>query len=68
MKTLHLRPHRTAPTRATTTTRRRPESAAIRVTAYPCPGPQAGHDFLVPNPRPDLTTDVQTLRMLAGAR
>lgn len=24
----------------------------------------ATHDFLVPNPRPDLTSDLQTLRML----
>lgn len=24
----------------------------------------AGHDFLVPNPRPDLTMDLNTLRML----
>ena len=24
----------------------------------------AGHDFLVPNARPDLTSDVRTLRML----
>lgn len=24
----------------------------------------AGHDFLVPNPRPDLTLDPNTLRML----
>lgn len=24
----------------------------------------AGHDFLVPNPRPDLVTDANTLRMI----
>ena len=29
----------------------------------PCPV-SAAHDFLVPNPRPDLTTDPQTLRMI----
>jgi hypothetical protein len=27
----------------------------------PC---SASHDFLVPNPRPDLTSDPQTLRMI----
>ena len=27
----------------------------------------AEHDFLVPNPRPDLTTDLQTLRMIEVA-
>lgn len=26
---------------------------------------EADHDFLVPNPRPDLTIDAHTLRMLA---
>jgi hypothetical protein len=31
----------------------------------PPPKPQrAAHDFLVPNPRPDLTTDLHTLRMI----
>jgi hypothetical protein len=38
---------------------------ALRGT-WPRPRP-AAHDFLVPNPRPDLTTDLNTLRMLEVA-
>ena len=33
----------------------------------PRPATAAAHDFLVPNPRPDLTTDLHTLRMIEVA-
>lgn len=41
--------------------------AELPAVAAPCPPLQptnVRHDFLVPNPRPDLTTDVHTLRMI----
>jgi hypothetical protein len=63
----------------TTTTRPRPlrQPAALwyppRAATTPVPAPThpllpipAGHDFLVPNPRADLTFDQPTLHMLAA--
>lgn len=49
---------------------RRPEPfrtvlPARRTKPRALPSREATHDFLVPNPRPDLTTDAVTLRMLA---
>ncbi len=36
--------------------------------AWPRPRPPVTvHDFLLPNPRPDLTTDLTTLRMIEVA-
>lgn len=43
--------------------RPRPTKRAPKTT--PTPPREAMHDFLVPNPRPDLTMDATTLRMLA---
>lgn len=63
MNTLTLRPQRTRPSHAP---RFRPRTP---VAAAPSPFPslmlaKAEHDFLVPNPRPDLMLDPQTLRMI----
>ena len=46
------RPHHRAPL---------PALAPFRPPPRPA---RAAHDFLVPNPRPDLTTDPHTLRMI----
>ena len=45
----------------------RAELPAITAPYPPAWMSTATHDFLVPNPRPDLITDPQTLRMLAAA-
>ncbi len=42
----------------------RAELPAIWHAASPLRPATAAHDFLVPNPRPDLTTDLRTLRMI----
>jgi hypothetical protein len=42
-----------------------PRQARPTPQRAPMPRRDATHDFLVPNPRPDLTTDPATLRMLA---
>lgn len=57
---LHPRPRRTP----ADPLRSRAESPAIWHHPNPLRPAQAGHDFLVPNPRPDLTTDLRTLRMI----
>lgn len=44
--------------------RRRTELPALAALAQPAFTSAAAHDFLVPNPRPDLTFDPNTLRML----
>lgn len=44
--------------------RRRAELPALAAPAPALAPCSAAHDFLVPNPRPDLTLDPQTLRML----
>lgn len=44
--------------------RHRAEFPALWHTSPPLVPSQAAHDFLVPNPRPDLTLDPHTLRML----
>jgi hypothetical protein len=44
---------------------RRPGTAFPRpLGAAPAPRPAPAHDFLVPNPRPDLCVDAHTLRMI----
>ena len=42
----------------------RPESSAVAALIRPGLPSAADHDFLVPNPRPDLTLGLQTLRMI----
>ncbi len=42
----------------------RVELPALRAAPCALLPAQAKHDFLVPNPRPDLTLDPQTLRMI----
>lgn len=42
-----------------------PRQARRNPQGAPLPRRDATHDFLVPNPRPDLTTDRTTLLMLA---
>ena len=46
--------------------RMRPQPTAILMPRPPTllAGTPAEHDFLVPNPRPDLSTDPATLRMI----
>jgi hypothetical protein len=44
--------------------RHRAELPAIRTLLRGPYARMAEHDFLVPNPRPDLTCDARTLRML----
>jgi len=44
--------------------RSRAELPAIWHRPSPLRPAHAAHDFLVPNPRPDLTTDLRTLRMI----
>ena len=52
------------PHRAETPLRCRAQLAALTPTRPPPRPARTAHDFLVPNPRPDLTTDPHTLRML----
>jgi hypothetical protein len=42
----------------------RAQLPALIAPLPPAAATTAGHDFLVPNLRPDLTTDLHTLRML----
>jgi hypothetical protein len=51
-----LRPERTLRFQA--------DTAPARLQPHASRPALAGHDFLVPNPRPDLTLDPNTLRML----
>jgi len=44
--------------------RQRSEPPAVRPLFQALPPTRADHDFLVPNPRPDLTMDLHTLQML----
>jgi hypothetical protein len=44
--------------------RLRAELPALRPAPCALRPAQAAHDFLVPNPRPDLTLDALTLRMI----
>ena len=64
MNTTTLRPQ-PRPRRTTAEPlRSRAELPAIWHLPNPLRPAQATHDFLVPNPRPDLTTDLRTLRMI----
>ena len=61
MNTATARPIRPRPTKARLDPIwLRAELPAVTIT----PGANATHDFLVPNPRPDLIFDRQTLRMI----
>ena len=42
----------------------RAELPAVNAPTRRAAAPAAEHDFLVPNPRPDLSTDPATLRMI----
>ena len=48
--------------------RQRPDLPALTLVSRPHVPSSAAHDFLVPNPRPDLTLDPHTLRMLDNGR
>jgi hypothetical protein len=61
--TIRLR-HRQPDLADTKPLRHRAIEPAIRTNARVLFTVSAAHDFLVANPRPDLTTDLRTLRMI----
>lgn len=50
--------------RATRPIRRHADPSPAQAAFHALRPARAGHDFLVPNPRPDLITDANTLRMI----
>jgi hypothetical protein len=64
MKRPALRKNQFAPTWTMHSLRLRAEVPVVAALSRPGLPSAADHDFLVPNPRPDLTLDLQTLRMI----
>jgi hypothetical protein len=66
MNTPTAHPLRRRPAATTDRIRLRADFPAIKTRPRLEPPREPDHDFLVPNPRPDLTDDAHFLRMLEG--